>query len=221
MRGPRNRSSLRSAVRYASVLRFRSLALAQSYACRLRPWSPSSERVGKDSPRVKRQARFRLHDNVCYVKSAGSTRRQPDARLPPVRDTRLRFRAMRQRVGIIVAAGVALAIAVLLCILGVGDSPTALTDWQAFVLGAVQGFTELLPGLVVRPPDPRPLAVRLDISRGASRLQQDVRRRAPRRNARGGRRVLLARARRARSAPGGAACARARFGPRTSASPGS
>ena len=52
---------------------------------------------------------------------------------------------MRQRVGIVVAAGVALAIALLLAILGVGDSSTALTDWQAFVLGAVQGFTELLP----------------------------------------------------------------------------
>ncbi len=52
---------------------------------------------------------------------------------------------MRHRVGIFVAAGVALAIALLLTILGVGDSSTALTDWQAFVLGAVQGFTELLP----------------------------------------------------------------------------
>jgi len=52
---------------------------------------------------------------------------------------------MRHRVGIFVAAGVALAIALLLTILGVGDSSTALSDWQAFVLGAVQGFTELLP----------------------------------------------------------------------------
>ena len=52
---------------------------------------------------------------------------------------------MRQRVGIFVAAGVALAIAVVLSILGVGDSSTALSDWQALVLGAVQGFTELLP----------------------------------------------------------------------------
>ena len=30
----------------ASALRFRSLALAQSYACRLRPWSPSSAARG-------------------------------------------------------------------------------------------------------------------------------------------------------------------------------
>jgi len=52
---------------------------------------------------------------------------------------------MRHRVGIFVAAGVALAVALLLTILGVGDSSTALSDWQAFVLGAVQGFTELLP----------------------------------------------------------------------------
>jgi undecaprenyl-diphosphatase len=50
-----------------------------------------------------------------------------------------------KRVGIIVAAGVALGVAVLLCVLGVGDRAGALTNWQAFVLGAVQGFTELLP----------------------------------------------------------------------------
>ncbi len=50
-----------------------------------------------------------------------------------------------KRVGIIVGAGVALGVAVLLCILGVGERAGALTDWQAFVLGAVQGFTELLP----------------------------------------------------------------------------
>jgi undecaprenyl-diphosphatase len=50
-----------------------------------------------------------------------------------------------KRVGIIVAAGVALGVAVLLCILGVGERAGALTNWQAFVLGAVQGFTELLP----------------------------------------------------------------------------
>jgi undecaprenyl-diphosphatase len=50
-----------------------------------------------------------------------------------------------KRVGIIVGAGVALGIAVVICILGLGQVDGALTDWQAFVLGAVQGFTELLP----------------------------------------------------------------------------
>ena len=50
-----------------------------------------------------------------------------------------------KRVGIIVAAGAALGVAVLLCILGVGEQAGALTNWQALVLGAVQGFTELLP----------------------------------------------------------------------------
>ena len=49
------------------------------------------------------------------------------------------------RVGIVVAAGVALAVAVILSALGVGEASGALTDWQALVLGAVQGFTELLP----------------------------------------------------------------------------
>ena len=50
-----------------------------------------------------------------------------------------------KRVGIIVAAGVALGVAVLLCILGVGETAGALSNWQALALGAVQGFTELLP----------------------------------------------------------------------------
>jgi len=50
-----------------------------------------------------------------------------------------------KHVGIIVAAGVALGVAVLLCILGVGEEAGALTNWQALVLGAVQGFTELMP----------------------------------------------------------------------------
>jgi undecaprenyl-diphosphatase len=42
-------------------------------------------------------------------------------------------------------AGAALGLAVLLALLGVGDDPDALTDWQALVLGLAQGLTELLP----------------------------------------------------------------------------
>ena len=42
-------------------------------------------------------------------------------------------------------AGAALGLAVVLTLLGVGDDPAALTDGQAFVLGIVQGLTELLP----------------------------------------------------------------------------
>ena len=42
-------------------------------------------------------------------------------------------------------AGAALAVAVVLTILGVGDDPNALTNAQALVLGIVQGLTELLP----------------------------------------------------------------------------
>jgi undecaprenyl-diphosphatase len=49
------------------------------------------------------------------------------------------------RVGILVAAGVALCVAVVLTVLGVGETPGGLTNWQALVLGAVQGATELLP----------------------------------------------------------------------------
>jgi undecaprenyl-diphosphatase len=50
-----------------------------------------------------------------------------------------------KRVGVIVVAGAAFLLAVLLAIAGVGEAPGALTNWQALVLGLVQGFTELLP----------------------------------------------------------------------------
>jgi len=50
-----------------------------------------------------------------------------------------------RRAGILVVAGGALAVAALLAIAGVGEEPGALTDWQALVLGVVQGATELLP----------------------------------------------------------------------------
>jgi undecaprenyl-diphosphatase len=50
-----------------------------------------------------------------------------------------------RRVGILLAAGAALAAAFGLSIARVGEEPGALTNWQALVLGTVQGFTELLP----------------------------------------------------------------------------
>ena len=42
-------------------------------------------------------------------------------------------------------AGAALAVAVALTAAGVGDDPAKLPNWQALVLGLVQGLTELLP----------------------------------------------------------------------------
>jgi undecaprenyl-diphosphatase len=42
-------------------------------------------------------------------------------------------------------AGAALGLAAVLTLLGAGDDPAALTNGQAFVLGIVQGLTELLP----------------------------------------------------------------------------
>jgi undecaprenyl-diphosphatase len=42
-------------------------------------------------------------------------------------------------------AGAALTVAVVLAVLGVGETPGALTNWQALGLGLVQGATELLP----------------------------------------------------------------------------
>jgi undecaprenyl-diphosphatase len=49
------------------------------------------------------------------------------------------------RVGIHLVAGAALLVAAVLALAGVGQRPGALTNWQAFVLGVVQGLTELLP----------------------------------------------------------------------------
>jgi undecaprenyl-diphosphatase len=54
-------------------------------------------------------------------------------------DTGVRRRGLR------LTAAVALLGAALLAALGVGEVSGVLSDWQAFVLGVVQGFTELLP----------------------------------------------------------------------------
>ena len=50
-----------------------------------------------------------------------------------------------RRVGILAVAGAALAVAVGLTAAGAGDRAGALPNWQALVLGIVQGATELLP----------------------------------------------------------------------------
>jgi undecaprenyl-diphosphatase len=52
---------------------------------------------------------------------------------------------MRGRTGIYWVAGALLATATILAALRVGEEPGALSDWQALVLGIVQGLTELLP----------------------------------------------------------------------------
>jgi undecaprenyl-diphosphatase len=49
------------------------------------------------------------------------------------------------RAAVLTIAGAALLVALVLTALGVGDDPAALPNWQAFVLGVVQGATELLP----------------------------------------------------------------------------
>jgi undecaprenyl-diphosphatase len=50
-----------------------------------------------------------------------------------------------RRAAVLLAITAALVLAVLLAVLGVGEEPGALTNWQALVLGLVQGATELLP----------------------------------------------------------------------------
>jgi len=52
---------------------------------------------------------------------------------------------MRARIGIYSVAGALLVAATILAALRIGDEPGALSDWQALVLGIVQGLTELLP----------------------------------------------------------------------------
>jgi undecaprenyl-diphosphatase len=52
---------------------------------------------------------------------------------------------MRGRVGIFAAAGAAIAVALVLAALRTGEVAGALSNWQALVLGLVQGATELLP----------------------------------------------------------------------------
>src|SRR5215211_5787259 len=52
---------------------------------------------------------------------------------------------MRGRVGIFAAAGTAIAVALSLAVLRAGEVGGALSNWQALVLGLVQGATELLP----------------------------------------------------------------------------
>ena len=49
------------------------------------------------------------------------------------------------RAAVWTVASTALGAALVLTLLGVGDDPNALSNWQAFVLGLVQGATELLP----------------------------------------------------------------------------
>jgi undecaprenyl-diphosphatase len=50
-----------------------------------------------------------------------------------------------RRAVVLTVAGIALALAFVLALGGVGDDPNKLTNWQALTLGVVQGFTELLP----------------------------------------------------------------------------
>jgi undecaprenyl-diphosphatase len=52
---------------------------------------------------------------------------------------------VRGRAGIYLVAGATMLLALVLAALGVGERAGALSDWQAFTLGIVQGFTELLP----------------------------------------------------------------------------
>ena len=50
-----------------------------------------------------------------------------------------------RRPAVIAVAAAAAGVALLLTVLGIGDKADALTNWQALILGVVQGATELLP----------------------------------------------------------------------------
>ena len=49
------------------------------------------------------------------------------------------------RAAVWTVAGTAIGAAVVLTLIGAGDDPDALPNWQALILGLVQGATELLP----------------------------------------------------------------------------
>jgi undecaprenyl-diphosphatase len=66
-------------------------------------------------------------------------------RMTSFRLTRRAYDNHVRRFGLYLAAGASLVLALLLAAAGVGDRPGALSDWQALVLGIVQGLTELLP----------------------------------------------------------------------------
>jgi undecaprenyl-diphosphatase len=57
----------------------------------------------------------------------------------------VRRRLLAGGAGLAAAVVLGLAAAIALAALGVGETPGALTDWQALTLGIVQGLTELLP----------------------------------------------------------------------------
>jgi undecaprenyl-diphosphatase len=63
---------------------------------------------------------------------------------PPEPGTRTRSRRLN-RVGVYAGAGAAFAVAVALAVAGVGEKAGALPNWQALILGIVQGLTEFLP----------------------------------------------------------------------------
>jgi undecaprenyl-diphosphatase len=60
-------------------------------------------------------------------------------------DGRQPYDSAMRRAAVWVAAAAALALAVVLAALGVGEAGGALSNWQALALGLVQGLTELLP----------------------------------------------------------------------------
>ena len=85
------------------------------------------------------------------------------------------------------------AIALVLTLIGWSDDAVEAARLAGARARARAGVHGAAADLVLRAPDPRPVARRLDVPEGARGLQQDVRRRAPPRHARRRRRVLLAR----------------------------
>lgn len=105
-------------------------------------WAPGDTVKGLRSPLFSNLRTFRLPG-----RRRTTARRAPHTSAAVAGDAGDRIvyhRAVRRTV-VFAVAGASLALAALLTVAGAGETAGSLPNWQAFVLGIVQGATELLP----------------------------------------------------------------------------
>src|SRR5262245_45631217 len=126
----RDREDLHGSVRQADGgLRHRPLRLARKAEVAGQP----SLRGRSDPRKAGRSDPLQVVPLTCPAVSAEAERRPLAAAESP------------GRTWVYTLAAILLVTSIVLAVLGVGEVSGRLTDWQAFTLGIVQGFTELLP----------------------------------------------------------------------------